>query len=81
MLKKFNDDGVTTTKDLKVYIMNKIRTITWTVDSIRIFKTFKLILRTNNITELEKDITTYSKVIADGLVKEYESNKVRKYFS
>ncbi|MCI8545833.1 MAG: DUF11 domain-containing protein, partial [Clostridia bacterium] len=76
-VEEFNDDGVTTYKGPEGVYNEQNRTITWTVDSIRIFKTFKLILRTNNITELEKDITTYSKVIADGLVKEYESNKVR----
>ena len=76
-VEEFNDDGITTRRGSDgVYNAND-RTVTWTIDSLAVFKTFKLTIRTNNISELQSDLTTSSRVIADGLTKEYVSNEVR----
>lgn len=72
----FREDGVTSYKESEgVYDPNN-RTVTWNVDSIVIFKTFKLVVKTDEIEELEKALVTSSKITADNLDREYSSNEV-----
>lgn len=52
------------------------RTVTWMVDSIDKFKTFKVIVRTNEIEELEKQLVSSIRVSSNELNKEYVSNEI-----
>ena len=76
-VEEFNDDGLTTRRGANGIYDAQNRTVTWNVDKLEIFKTFKLTIRTNNISDLQSDLTTSSRVIANGLTKEYVSNEVK----
>ena len=52
------------------------RTVTWMVDSIDTFKAFKVIVNTNEIEELERELVSSIRVSSNELNKEYVSNEI-----
>lgn len=72
----FRDDGITAYKESQGIYDEASRTVTWNVDRLVVFKGFKLEVKTNDIDELERSLTSYSKVTASNLNKEYTSNEV-----
>lgn len=52
------------------------RTVTWMIDSIDKFKAFKVIVKTNEIEELEKELVSSISINSYDLSKQYVSNQV-----
>ena len=75
-VEEFADDGITERRGNDGYYDSISRTVKWNVDNIGAFKCFKLIVKTKDINEVEKDLVSSTTFEAEGLDRVYTSNEL-----